>query len=337
MDKKQYLTLEQNICGARVFLNVFGLILENVEEINEFSKLKIFNTKGEEVGMLYFGNGKVNIIADSNFGKLNASYNIGSFSVLEDLEDRALFAQWSNKIDYEVSSEDKLNFKGDMLIGCCMDTQLGIKCRTHSMMEYVENGKQVIMKFMSDGHEFMYEIKDNNSQELLDMTVGFRNSIIHIVIDGEYDESKHSFPYRKCNRIDRKSKETGEILQILSWAERYNESLSYIEKDTPAIGDKYSEEASIQKGLLMQEINPNFVNKIEEIKNKFICEDVSLFENLVDISFASYTDKEVLALFGFDRKKVNYQNGADNLVDAYYGIGGDNKFLSPQNQKRLLK
>jgi len=337
MDKKQYLTLEQNICGARVFLNVFGLILENVEGINEFSKLKIFNTKGEEVGIVYFGNGKVIIEADSNFGKLDANYNIGCVSGLEDLEDRALFVQWSNKIDYEVSSKDKLNFKGDMLIGCCMDTQLGIKCRTHSMMEYVENGKTVIMKFMSDGHEFMYEIKDNNSQELLDMTIGFRNSIIHIVIDGEYDESKHCFPYRKCTRIDRKTKKTGEILQILSWTERNNESLSYLEKDVPAIGDKYSEDSSIQKGLLMKEIDPDFFKKIEEIKNTFKVEDVSLFENLVDVSFAGYTDKEVEALFGFERKKVNFQNGADNLVDAYYGIGGDNKFLSPQNQKRLLK
>ena len=42
MMEKQYLTLKQNLCSARLFLNLFGLFLERTEEINEFSQIKIF-------------------------------------------------------------------------------------------------------------------------------------------------------------------------------------------------------------------------------------------------------------------------------------------------------
>ncbi len=40
---EKFLTLEQNICAARIFLNTFGLILENINKVNEFSKIKIFD------------------------------------------------------------------------------------------------------------------------------------------------------------------------------------------------------------------------------------------------------------------------------------------------------
>ena len=36
---EKYLTLEQNTCAARIFLNTFGLTLEDVSNINEFSKI----------------------------------------------------------------------------------------------------------------------------------------------------------------------------------------------------------------------------------------------------------------------------------------------------------
>ncbi len=38
---EKYLTLEQNICAARIFLNTFGLTLENICGVNELKKIKI--------------------------------------------------------------------------------------------------------------------------------------------------------------------------------------------------------------------------------------------------------------------------------------------------------
>lgn len=37
--KEKYLTLEQNTCAAKIFLNTFGFILEDAQEINKFSKI----------------------------------------------------------------------------------------------------------------------------------------------------------------------------------------------------------------------------------------------------------------------------------------------------------
>jgi len=86
----------------------------------------------------------------------------------------------------------------------------------------------------------------------------------------------------------------------------------------------------------MQNIDPEFTKKIDDIRKSFIVNGVSLFDNLIDVSFSRYSDEEVKALFGIDRQKVNYQNGADNLVDAYYGIGNTNSFSLPSLVKLLL-
>lgn len=53
--QKDYLTLEQNLSCARIFLNLFGLYLEsNNEKINEFSKIRILNSNNSQVGFCIF-------------------------------------------------------------------------------------------------------------------------------------------------------------------------------------------------------------------------------------------------------------------------------------------
>lgn len=65
--------------------------------------------------------------------------------------------------------------------------------------------------------------------------------------------------------------------------------------------------------------------------------DVSLLDNLVSVCYDSYTDEELSSLLGINRQRMNYQNGADNLVKSYYGIGISNCFFPLEAQQRLLK
>ena len=64
--QEKYLTLAQNTCAARIFLNAFGLKLENIMDIDEFSVFKIYDKDMNEVGKLHFKNGKVMIAANYN-------------------------------------------------------------------------------------------------------------------------------------------------------------------------------------------------------------------------------------------------------------------------------
>lgn len=338
MDEK-YLTLKQNLCGARVFLNIFGLVLEQEEGINEYSKLKIFNNNDDEVGMLYFQNGEVNILANSNFGVLNAKYDITKVIGFEDFEcGNALFVQWNTNINYRVCSDDQINFSGEMQIGCSMDTEFGNKCRVHTLLEYLHDNDKVTLKFMHDGSVFKYERNNNHERETINISPSdpFGNYITHFINRGNYDDDKHCYPYRYWSSVSRKSHREY-ILHALSFAGNYNEALTYQEDYVRMKGKECSSEVLMQTGLLMQQIDPDFTKKIEEIRGNFLVDGVSLFDNIIAVSLNSYTDEEVKALTGLDKIKINFQNGTDNLVDAYYGTGKNNKFIMSKDEKKYVK
>ena len=119
---EKYLTLEQNTCAARIFLNTFGLTLENISDVNEFSKIKIFDKAMNEVGKLHFDNGKVIMSANYNNSVLDASFDINKMLGFVDPECEsapfALFGQWSSKIAFQVQKSDNITLSGEFLITC---------------------------------------------------------------------------------------------------------------------------------------------------------------------------------------------------------------------------
>ena len=88
-----YLTPEQTACAARVFLNIFGLILEEKEVIEEDDKLKIYDKDSNVVGYYYLENNQAKINAEYNGNILKASYLIPRTQGLVDLEDKAKYAK----------------------------------------------------------------------------------------------------------------------------------------------------------------------------------------------------------------------------------------------------
>lgn len=166
---KDYLTLEQNLSSARIFLNLFGLYLEsNNDEINEFSKLKIVNSNNSQVGILYFENGIVHIQSVTSFGNLNANYEIAQFGGFQDLECGGAYVDWNHTIKFEVNGH--MNFSGDIQLGVSMDTHFGNDCNLHSKIKYIDkDGKEVELKFMDDGKPFSYEANKGNFKEVLEI------------------------------------------------------------------------------------------------------------------------------------------------------------------------
>lgn len=339
MNETVYLTLKEQMSAARVFLNTFGLILDEPEEIDVYTfKINILNQNNKETGMLYFENGKVKILADTSFGKLNAEYNLATYSGFRDIECGGSLIEWRTNIKFNISLNKEFNLDGEMQIDCSMDTTFGNKCRTHTLLKYNEYGNIITINFMRDGSVFSYKMDNENEKEIINISPCdiWGNYIKHYYHKGKYDENKYGYPYKKVSGV-RNDHKNDNSLGIYSFVEKYAYPVSYIEKNIERQGKDESAESVIQKGLLMQACDKEYTKKLEEIRNKFTCDGISLIDNLIDVSLVSYSDEEVKALFGTDRHKVNHQNGANNLVDAYYGVVAQKKFLSKESQDRILK
>lgn len=336
--EKKYLTLEQNLCSARVFLNIFNLILENKEDINEFTKFGIFDRNNNQVGTLYFENDVVKIQSATSLGNLNANYDIAQFSGFRDLECGGAFVQWNHEIKFKVDGNQ--SFSGDMQLDVSMDTNFGNTCRFHTKIKYIDkDNKEVELKFMDDGKPFSYEAKKEGFREVLEIDPwsDFESFMYHIIRKGEYDTTHHCFPNDSIKFVwhnginDKKHLKTvSHVVENLQTREHENQLYDSVGKDD-------SVESTIQKGLLMQKIDPDFSKKIIELINYFKKDNVSFFENLIDVSFNKVSEEERKALFGTDIERISYNNGADNLLDAYFGIQENNHFLPTEIYTKVLK
>ena len=336
--EKQYLTLKQNLCSAKIFLNLFGLFLEVPDEINEFAKLKIFNQTNNEVGMVYFENGVVKIECVTSLGNLNANYDIATIGGFEDLEFGGAFVSWSHTIQFQV--DGKQNFNGDIQIGVSMDTHFGNSCRVHSKIKYIdEKNNEVVLKFMDDGKPFSYEAKKDNFREVLEIDPwsDFESYMYHIIRDGEYDSSIHGFPNESVKFVWHNGINDKNHLRVVSHLVEDSQTIEYDDQLYESVGKNDTVESTIQKGLLMQKIDVNFSKKIIEIINLFKKDNVSFLTNLIDVSFNKVNEEERKALFGVDIEKITYHNGADNLLEAYFGRKENNLFLPKEVYTKVLK
>lgn len=346
---EKYLTLEQNTCAARIFLNTFGLILESVSEVSEFSKIKIFDTSMKEVGQLHFDNGRVIMFANYNDSVLDASFDIAKMWGFADMECKnvpfALFGQWSSKIIFQVQnlssiSLDNIKLSGEFLLESSVDTEFGVSCSCRPLIkcDVVDKG-EITLKILNDGDTFGLEIVSGNYKETMDVMPWdeLNGFIKHVIIKGEYNPESYQHEYRKYMGVFPSGKGSEDKLHIFLSEKEWDNEISVRSEFPTKVGDDKSEALVIQKGMLMQDLDPVMFEKIKELRTILSIGDVSLFDNLVSVCYDSYTDEELSALLGMKRRPMNYQDGANSLINSYFGIGEKSQFLSVEQQKRLLK
>lgn len=341
---EKYLTLEQNTCAARIFLNTFGLTLENVSDVNEFSKIKIFDKAMNEVGVLRFDNGRVIMSANYNNSILDASFDIAEMSGFVDPECKsdsfALFGQWSSKIAFQVQKQDCIKLSGEFLIGSSVDTEFGVSCLCHPLINCDVAGKgNITLKILRNGSTFGLKVASGSYNETINIMPwdDINGFIRHVISNGEYDPKKYQHEYKKYIGVFPAGKGDEDKLQVFLSETEQDNQISFRNEFPLKVGDDNSETLIIQKGMLMQDLDPDMFKRIREIREVLSIGDVSLLDNLVSVCYDSYTDEELSALLGLKRQRMSYQNGADSLVKSYYGIGISNCFFPLEAQKRLLK
>ena len=341
------LSYEQNIRSAIIFLNTFGLILEEQDYLDENSKLKIINDNFNEVGELYFENGYVKINTKTNFGDMTAQYENSKYSGFADRESASgrfpsgpRFAEWCAKINYEIKKDEQNRFKGNIILTSSIDDEFGINCLFHPEISYYYNDEEIMkIYFQAHGKTFCSEVTSSDIKETIDMQPAdvFGEYIKHIITKGKWDNERHGYEYQKYFGITRKSSVERNVLKQLIYEDKYlYENVQLLKYVNKVNNEDSNKESVIQKGLLMQEIDPDMSLQIKKIEKFFTSGNVNLINNFINISMQSWSDEEIEALLGIKREPMKYQNGADNLYDAYFGIGKDNKFLPESAQKKLM-
>ena len=339
--REKYLTLAQSICAARIFLNTFGLILENVTNINELSRIKIFDKDMNFVGELYFDEGKVIMDAKYNGNVIEANYDISKvFGFIDKESHSARFGEWSSKIIFNVKNDNDIKMDGEFLIGCSVDSEFGIKCLCHPLINFeVPDKGKFILKILRNGKIFGLNVSNGNYKETIDIMPwdDWNGFIRHVISNGKYDSKSYKYEYRKYAGIFTAGSSNEDKLHVyLSETEKGNQ-ISFRNEFPLKVGNDNSKELVIQKGNLMQDLDYDMYEKINDLRNLMLIGDISLLDNLFSVCYDSYSDEVLEALLGIKRIRMNYQNGATSLKDSYYGIGQDNQFLSIEQQKRLLK
>ena len=336
--KENKLTTNQNLCAVKIFLNLFNLHLEEIKDVDNLTKIKIMSKLNEEVGSVDLVDEKINIESLTKIGYLTAEFEIGKYSGFKDVECGGLFGQWAHDIKFKVKG--KQDFDGDMRIEVFADTSFGNYCRVHCKLKYLDKlGNQVELKVMDDGELFGYrETNDNYLETLLISPSGsFNDFMYHIVAKGEYQENSHCFPYQFVTNVGYNSSKDKKHLLTTSYTIKDLEVIDEKSQLYETIEEDVLEKVFIQSGNLMHDIDKSFAKKTTEIISLFKAYDLSFLENLISVSFDRYNDEVKKAWFGIDIAKIEYHNGASNLIDAYFNSEDNKKEILSDVYTRILR
>lgn len=336
------LNLKQNICAARIFLNAFGLVLDDIDCLDYSTVINIFlRDTNLVVGTLHFSDDKVLMQAKYNGNDLEASYEMAFVGAISDEEVKgAYLTEWGAKIDFKLKN-NTISLDGNVLIPCAYDTEFGIDCSCHSEMKCIFKDGEMHLQINKYGAVLESEIiKDDYEESLLirpfdDMNGYFRHDIKAGKSKIQRWKSVTEYDYRKYSTIAGSGAEKNK-LHVFAFEQRNGEKSSQIDRFDPMLYPDNDKRSMIQKANLMHEIDEDMFTKIGYIRNLLSLGTFSLLDNLVAICFDGFSDKEIKVVFGFDRIKMTYQDGADNLLTSYFGFKNNSPFFSEEMQKKLL-
>lgn len=299
----------QNLRGIEILLNAFGLILD--DSMQEKTKYDILTKNGLKAGTVHCAN-KILVEADTAFGHLSASANYAEAMILKDSEipgHYGAYAQWAPIIKLNVGNK----LIGDIQVIAKMDTEFGVNIICSPRLTYDDGKNKFTFKFQCNGETFGYE----SAQETIKI-MPF-DDLNGYIIHRKGKRSDRTGKKYKIKMIKRKDDQEKNWLSAVAHIEENHKVLKHTyeiyEKKNP---DDNAEESVIQKGQLMQKIDPEMYKLLKDIRKLLTTQDIYLFDNLISLSLNNYSDEEIKSLLGLNIKKLIYQDGFDNLSDTYF-------------------
>lgn len=322
---------DSNTSAARIFLNAFGLTLKSIDKNNNNAKTRAIIDKDENtVGTLLYNNNKILIEANYNDSILTANYNIVKKNkYIGNSLDNIPFSDWINRINFQVQKANNKKISGELILSCSIDYEFGVTCRCLPRIKYEDSIQNITIKIINGTRLFELEKSSGTYNERIAISPNddYNGYIKHIITNEKYKKSTGVFKARE---------EYEDKIETYLLERNCNTYLSHINKYYKKVTDKNSKYLTIQKGMLMRIIDSDMFQTIQETRTIFSIGDISILDNLISICYDKYTNQEIQALLGINRKKMNYQNGTDNLVNSYYEIEKNFNNLPIKEQKKQL-
>lgn len=319
---EKHLTLEQNIRSAIIFLNIWGLKLEEKEKLNSNSVLQIYDQNNITVGEVRFDGNKTIMTANYNEINLEASYDNPVLGSLYDGDDRSiLFGSWASNIFFEAKSSNFKELSGNFEIGCSIDSELGIKCNCRSLIKYIDCSDEIVeITLCRDGKMLGIKANTTDKSDVIDIMPwdDFNGFIVHDFRNN--CENDNGLPIRLYARITKSPADDKNLRQYL------HTQFKELELTWDELVPKEKNDDLIQKGSLMRQIDSSMFEKIREIRQKLMIGDVSFFANLISACYNDFSDEEIKMLIGVDKSTFTFQNSSNNLTHAYLGMCNEQGF-----------
>ena len=332
------LTKEQGLSIARVFLNTFGLVLENPGKIDSFTRLKIYDKKQNEVGELHFEGFSVLMSARYQDSQLNAKYEIAH---ARGIEGKTVICGWKEFVSYQIQKDDSTAMQGDIEYRISADYFNGvhilacpnISCvfPNHDIVELSMNHKNFLQMYKDskDYHEHIM---------IHPLTLG-DVYCCHSIRVGEFDPDDFCFPYEKSAgvfKVDKTEEDQNRIRLFLS-EEQNNIEINNVSRTEVKEADDKTINGIIQKGFLMDQIDPGMKDCIHSLLQELTFGDISLLDQFVSTCYDYAGDGEIYSLTGIMRKPITYQNGYKTLRDAYFHHNDQCLFFTAEQEKLFFK
>ena len=316
------LTREQNVKSAEVFLNIFGLKLEKKDKLNKNSKLTISDSIGDPVGELYFDGEYIKLKTLSPFGVLKAEYKRSFYNVGFDIMSGGLkYCDWDSSINFEIYKNRDEKYKGTFITEASINENGTRSINALALLDYLLDEESIAhVDFTSFGNvRFVMTILDEVG---FDQIVYKSNLLTHkrSTEDGG-DVDYHIF------------EDDGEIVVENSMAQDGKEV--YAGDLDREIAQKDDQEKTKQMIKLMHRHDTSLKRRVNEARSIFTANNCDLLSNTIGVC-SPLNDENLFEYLDVPKPSLTYQNGSDNLRDAYFGKD-DSEFTLAPKMRRTLK
>ena len=313
--ENKYLAYIRSINAVKIFLNIMGFSLDDFNDINVFTKIKIRNKDMKPVGKLSIGNEQLIVKIKENLLSLKATCNISGNTDF-----------WSHNINFECKQKNNVNLSGEFLFSAACGAKYGGQCICMpSIVCMSPDGENIKIKLFHDGKLFSLNYNYLNYSETIDITRGNDNYIRHVIEDNYYDKDKNKWHYKLYAGVFNSPEfcENGDKLHLVFSESINNKTIvskeDYIEKVVDG------KELLMQKGVLMRKLDDTMLERIEIVKKLLLVNDTYLLNNLLGVCLGNYSDFELQALLGITKNNKVYQDGYNSLAEAYFNDKRDIK------------
>lgn len=315
------LNKKSNIRAGIVFANIFNLQAEITDIINEDYFGFNLTQNGAKVGTITSKDGKVRIEAKTEDFVLKANYVMPKINGLSSYIDApANHFNWSTNVKFNLATKRKFNIKGTVGIHSIKDNYYGDKCSctvTTEISHPNPNFGTIQLNLNTDLNNLYLS---HITETVIDRAIFqfWCQRLTHEVLS-DFDENKN-WHMRKWNSVTINDPiNSARKLHTQSSLDKDLKDIYCYDEEKNVVSERGSMEESILLGTEMQKSDPDLYKKINQIKNYLKLGKFSLLDSFVNASFNNQDYEATEPVLGYVAEPVKWQNGANNLENAYFG------------------